>query len=170
MVQTSAKTVDEFLQTLPEDRRVVVEKIRKLIRRNLPKGYEEAVNWSMLSYQIPLTSYPDTYNKQPLGYVALAAQKNYFALYLFGAYSDPRQREMLEHAFAKSGLKMDMGKSCLRFRSADDLPLDALGKLIASTPPEAMIALYEASRKKTAQKKTTAPKKTPAKKTPAKKK
>lgn len=146
MVQSAPKTVDDYLDALPEDRRAVVEKVRKLIRKNLPKGYEEAFNWSMLSYQVPLARYPDTYNKQPLGYVALASQKNYFALYLLGAYSDPQQKQALEDAFEKAGKKMDMGKSCLRFKTTDDLPMDALGKLIASTPPEKMIALYEASR------------------------
>src|SRR4028118_115756 len=144
MVQSAAVTVDEYLDSLPEDRRKVVEQVRKLIRKNLPKGYEEAVSGSMLSYQIPLQRYPDTYNKQPLGYVALAAQKNYFALYLLGAYADPAQKRVLEEAFAKAGKKMDMGKSRLRFKSTNDRPLEGLGEVIASTPPEAMIALYEA--------------------------
>ncbi len=146
MVSSPAKTVDEYLAGLPDDRRAAIEQVRKLIRKNLPKGYEESVNFGMLTYEIPLKRYPDTYNKKPLGYVALAAQKNYCAIYLFGAYADPEQRKALEDAFAKSGKKMDMGKSCLRFKSPDDLPLDALGKLIAAVPPERMIALYEASR------------------------
>jgi len=163
-------SVDEYLAGLPEDRRQVIEQMRKLIRKNLPKGYEEAINWNMLCYQIPLKRYPDTYNQQPLGYVALAAQKNYCAIYLLGAYSDPKQRKALEDAFAKAGKKMDMGKSCLRFKSTDDLPMEALGKLIASTPPEAMIALHEAVRpaKKPAAKKVAAPKKSPTRKAPAK--
>lgn len=148
MVKSAAKTVDEFLAELPEARRAVIEQVRKLIRKNLPKGYEETMNWGMINYEIPLKRYPDTYNKQPLGSVALAAQKNYYAIYLFGAYGDPKQRKELEDAFAKSGKKMDMGKSCLRFKSPDDLPLDAIGKLIADMPPEKLIALYEASRPK----------------------
>ena len=89
----------------------------------------------MISYGIPLERYPDTYNKQPLGYAGLAAQKNFNTLYLLGAYSDPKQRKALEDAFKKSGKKMDMGKSCLHFRKADDLPLDAIGEIIGSTPP-----------------------------------
>jgi uncharacterized protein YdhG (YjbR/CyaY superfamily) len=137
------QSADEYLETLPEHRRTVMEEVRKLIRQNLPKGYEEAFNWNMLCYQIPLERYPDTYNKQPIGYVALAAQKNYCALYLMGVYADPKQRQALEDAFAKAGKKMDMGKSCLRFKTTDALPLAALEKLIASTPPEKMIALYE---------------------------
>jgi hypothetical protein len=144
----AGKSVAEYLEELPEDRRKVVESVRRLIRKNLPKGYEEAIGFNMLCYQIPLEKYPDTYNKQPLGYVALAAQKNYVALYLMGAYSDPVQRKTLEDAFAKAGKKMDMGKSCLRFKTLDDLPVDALGKVIASTPPNKFIELYERTRAK----------------------
>ena len=146
MVSSAAKTVHEYLASLPADRAEAVARVRAVVLDNLPKGYEEKVNWGMLSYEIPLERYRDTYNKQPLGYVALAAQKNHCALYLLGANADPAQREALEEAFANAGKKMDMGKSCLRFESADELPLQALGKVIASTPPDAMIALYEASR------------------------
>jgi uncharacterized protein YdhG (YjbR/CyaY superfamily) len=145
----AGKSVDEYLEELPEDRREVVASVRKLIRKNLPRGYEEAIGFNMLCYQIPLEKYPETYNKQPLGYVALAAQKNYFALYLMGAYSDPAQRKALEDAFAKAGKKMDMGKSCLRFKTLADLPLDGLAKVIASTPPKKFIEMYERSRAKT---------------------
>jgi hypothetical protein len=146
MVSSRARTVDEYLATLPEGRAEAIGAVRAVVLRNLPKGYEETVNWGMLCYEIPIERYPDTYNKQPLSCVALAAQKNYCAIYLFGPYSDPKLRKMLEDAFAKSGRKMDMGKSCLRFKSADDLPLDAVGKIIASVPPEALIAQYQASR------------------------
>lgn len=143
MVRSAAESVDEYLAELPEDRREVMAAMRKLIRKHLPKGYEEAFNWNMLTYQIPLEKFPDTYNGQPLGYVALASQKNYCALYLIGPYADPAQRQFLEDAFAKAGKKMDMGKSCLRFRTTDDLPLDAVGKLIASTPPKKFIEIYK---------------------------
>lgn len=100
----------------------------------------------MLCYGIPLERDPDTYNGQPLGYVSLAAQKNDYALYLMGAYMDPAQAEALRDAFAKAGKKFDMGKSCLRFKKPEDLALDAVAKLIASTPPEKFIAMYESSR------------------------
>jgi hypothetical protein len=145
-------TVDDYLEALPEDRRKVVTAIRKLIRKNLPKGYEEGIGWNMLCYSIPLSRYPTTYNGQPLGYIALASQKNYCVLYLNSVYADPRQAAELKGAFAKAGKKMDMGKSCLRFKTAEDLPLDALAKLIAATPPEAMIALYEAAQESRNQK------------------
>ena len=147
MARTTAKTVEQFLDELPEDRREVVAEMRKLIRKHLPKGYEESINWGMLSYEIPLERYPKTYNGQPLAYVALAPQKNYYSIYLMGSYMDPTQLETLKAAFAKAGKKMDMGKSCLRFKSPSDLPLPTLGKLIAAMPPERYIELYEKAKR-----------------------
>ncbi|HJR52758.1 MAG TPA: DUF1801 domain-containing protein [Gemmatimonadota bacterium] len=148
MVQSGAATVKEYLDSLPADRRKEIAKVRSVVRKSLPKGYRETMAWGAIYYVIPLESYPDTYNGQPLGYAGLAAQKNFNTLYLMGAYGDPQQRKRLEEAFEKSGKKLDMGKSCLHFRSAADLPLDAIGKIIASTPPEKMIAQYEAARPK----------------------
>jgi hypothetical protein len=146
MARSNATTVDAYLNELPEDRREVMTTLVDLIRSNLPKGYRESINFGQIVYAIPLETYPDTYNGQPLMYLALAAQKNYYALYLLGAYGDPKQREALQKAFAKSGKKMDMGKSCLRFRKLEDLPLKDIAKVIASTPPEKMIRIYEAAR------------------------
>lgn len=140
------RTVESYLQNLPEDRRAVVSAMRELIQRNLPQGYQETVNWGMISYEVPLELYPNTYNKQPLAYAGLAAQKNYNALYLLGVYSDPKRRTELEQAFAAAGKKLDMGKSCLRFRALDDLPLAAVGKLIASMPVTEFIARADAAR------------------------
>jgi hypothetical protein len=148
MVQSKAKTVKEYLDELPADRRKEIAKVRSVVRKNLPKGYRERMEWGLINYEVPLETYPDTYNKKPLCYAGLAAQKNFNTLYLMGAYGDPKQRKRLEDAFKKSGKKMDMGKSCLHFRSADDLPLDAIGEIIASTPPERMIERYEAARPK----------------------
>jgi hypothetical protein len=93
-----------------------------------------------------LARYPDTYNKQPLGYVALAAQKNNYALYLVAVYADGEQERKLRAGAASMGKKLDMGKSCVRFKHPDDLPLAAIGELIASMPVEAYIADYEARR------------------------
>lgn len=148
MARSKAKTVKEYLEEQPVDRRKEIAKVRSVVRKNLPKGYREGMNCGMISYEIPLETYPDTYNKQPLGYASLAAHKNYNTLYLLGAYADPELRRRLEDAFDESGLRMDMGKSCLHFRKADDLPLDAIGEVIGALPPEAMIARYEAARKK----------------------
>ena len=146
MVQSQAKTVKEYLDSLPPERRKEIAKVRSVVRKNLPKGYRESMGWGAICWEIPLERYADTYNGKPLGYAGLAAQKSFHTLYLMGAYGDPKQRKRLEEAFRKSGKKMDMGKSCLHFRKADDLPLDAIGEIIASTPPEKMIAMYEASR------------------------
>jgi hypothetical protein len=146
MARSKAATVEQYLAALPPERRAVVSKVRDLVRRNLPKGYTETMNWGMISYEIPLARYPNTYNGQPLSYVALAAQKNYYALYLLGAYQDSEQGKQLAEAFKRAGKKLDMGKSCLRFKTLDDLPLDAVGRVVASTPPEKWIAQFEAAR------------------------
>ena len=149
MVASKATTVKEYLASLPEDRRKVIAKVRSVIRKHLPKGYEEKVTYGIISYQVPLETLPDTYNGQPLCYAALAAQKNHNSLYLMCAYGDAKQRAKLEQAFKTAGKKLDMGKACVRFKSADDLPLPAIGKLIAAVPPAQYIATYEASRKRT---------------------
>lgn len=145
MATSKAATVEEYLAELPAERREVVSKVREIVRRNLPKGYNETMQSGMISYGLPLSRFPNTYNGQPLGYVALAAQKNYYALYLMGPYMDPQQAKRLESAFERAGKKMDMGKSCLRFKKLDDLPLDAVGEIIASTSPETLIAHHEAA-------------------------
>ncbi len=146
MASSKAATVEEYLQELPEDRREVVSAVRDVILRNLPDGYTETMAWGMISYGIPLERYPTTYNGQPLGYAALAAQKNSYSLYLLGVYMDPEQEAALREAFRREGKKLDMGKSCVRFKKIADLPLDAIGELIATTTPEQFIARYEASR------------------------
>ncbi len=148
MKAKSVSTVEEYLGELPTDRREVVAKVRKMVLKNLPKGYEEAVSGGMISYHVPLELYPDTYNKKSLCYVALAAQKNYYALYLMGAYVKPGQADALKNAFAKAGKKLDMGKSCLRFKKLDDLPLDAIGRIIADLPPDEMIEYARSARRR----------------------
>jgi hypothetical protein len=136
----------EYLASLPPGRRAVVSTLRDLIVRKLPKGYEEAIAYGMLAYQIPLQDYPETYNGQPLAYVCLAAQKNHYALYLNCVCQDSKLVLELKEAFQKAGKKMDMGKSCLRFKKLEDLPLDAIGKLVGAVKPKQYIAQYEATR------------------------
>jgi uncharacterized protein YdhG (YjbR/CyaY superfamily) len=160
MVQSKASTVDDYLAELPEERRAVVSVVRDVIRRNLPKGYSETMGYGMITYCIPLEQYPQTYNGQPLCYAGLAAQKNGYSLYLMGPYTDPKQQEAIRKAFEKAGKKLDMGKSCLRFKKAEDLPLADLGKVIAGMPPEQLIAVNEKFHPaKTASKKTATKKK-----------
>ncbi len=116
IVKSQAQTVAGYLEELPPDRREVVSGLRKIILKHLPRGYREAMNWGMISCEIPLEDYPNTYNGQPLGYLALAAQKNHFSLYMMGVYQDPEQEARLKEGFRKAGKKPDMGKSCLRFK------------------------------------------------------
>ena len=150
MASSKAETVEQYLQELPEDRRAVVSAVRDVIVRNLPAGYREAMGYGMITYTIPLQDYPDTYNRQPLSYAALAAQKNYYAVYLTFPYSDPAQEQWLRDEFARAGKKLDMGKSCVRFKKLDDLPLEVIGKVIAGTPPAEFISLYERARRQAA--------------------
>jgi hypothetical protein len=148
MAKSAAATVQQYLNQLPEDRRAVINRVREVILSSLPEGYREAMNWGMISYEVPLERYPKTYNGQPLSYVALAAQKNYYVLYLMGAYQDSEQESLLKEGFSKAGKKLDMGKSCLRFRSVEDLPLDVIGQVVASTPVADYINQYETTRQK----------------------
>ena len=144
-----ATSVAEYLQELPADRRQVVSAVRDVVLRALPAGYAESFGWGMICYGVPLSTYPDTYNGQPLMCAALAAQKNHFALYLMCAYMDPALEATLKNGFAAAGKRLDMGKSCLRFKRLDDLALDTIGEVIASVPPERLIEQYETSRQRT---------------------
>ena len=150
MVSSKALTVDDYLAELPPERRSIVASVRDLVHRNLPEGYRETMNWGMISYELPLKRYPDTYNGQPLGYAALAAQKNFYTLYLNSVYQDGERKKWLEREFQKAGKKFDMGKSCLHFKRLEDLPLDVIARVIGSTPPEKLIEQHEASRKRNA--------------------
>lgn len=141
-------TVKEYLDRLPPDRRAVLTRVRDLVRRNLPPGYREGINFGAITWSVPLTRYPDTYNGQPLCYVALAAQKNYNSLYLMAAYGDPVQRARLEAGFQNAGKRLDMGKSCVRFRSLEDLPLETIAAVVASIPMEKYIAAAKKVRER----------------------
>lgn len=146
MASSKATSVSAYLKSLPADRRKVVSAVRDVVLENLPKGYRESINWGHISYEVPLERYPDPYNGQPLCYAGLAAQKNHYALYLMGAYANPKVGKALASEFKKRGKKLDMGKSCLRFKALDDLPLDVIAGVIASTPVDQMISYYEKSR------------------------
>ncbi len=142
MVRSDAKTVKAYIAKLPVNKRKVIQDIRKIILSNLPNGYEEEMRWGMISYEIPLKVFPYTYNDQPLMYAALAAQKNYFAIYLTNIYWDEETLDWFKKEFAKSGKKLDMGKSCIRFKTIDDLPLDVIGRTIALTPVKKFLETY----------------------------
>lgn len=169
MAGSNAKTPAQYIADLPEDRRETVSAVRDLVLRNLPKGYQESMSWGMLTYEIPLERYPETYNGKPLGYVAIASRKNYITLYLMGAYAVPGIAEKLETAFRDAGLKFDMGKSCLHFRTMEDLEQKVVSEVIAAVPVRKYIEYYEASRGKTGKKKREAHPRAAARKSGARK-
>ncbi len=139
-MQSKAATVDEYLSELPDERREAIGKVRQTILDNLPQGYEEAMNWGMITYQVPLETCPDTYNGQPLMYAALASQRNHMAVYLTGIYMSEEARSRFEAAYKATGKRLDVGKSCVRFRKLEDLPLQLIGESIASEDVEGFVA------------------------------
>lgn len=148
MVSTSTTTATDYLASLPQDRREVISAVRELILRNLPEGYQETINWGMLSYEVPLETYPDTYNKKPLSYVGLAAQKNYNSLYLMSVYQDPADYQELIKAFDGMGVKPNMGKSCIRFKKLDQIPLEIIARLIAKTSVQDFVETAKSIQKR----------------------
>ena len=146
MVSSKAATVADYLDELPTERRAEIARVRDLINEAMPQGYREGIGYGMIGWVIPLEHYPDTYNGQPLPYAGLAAQKNYNSLYLNCVYSSKESSERVKAAFAAAGIKPDMGKCCIRFKTADKLPLDAIKEEIASTVPDEFIRIYEEAR------------------------
>ena len=139
-MQSDATTVEEYLSKLPDDRRAAIEAVRRTILANLPDGYEEVINWGMITYQVPLETCPDTYNGEPLMYAALASQKNHMAVYLTGIYMSDEARAKFEAAYKATGKPLDVGKSCVRFKKLDDLPLPLIGESIASEDVDGFVA------------------------------
>lgn len=145
-MRSDAHTVTEYIARLPEERRAAIREVRGTILANLPEGYEEAMEWGMITYQVPLARYPDTYNGKPLMYAALASQKRHMAVYLTAVYADEEARDEFLEAYRASGKKLDMGKSCVRFTKLENLPLDLIGKVIRAYPVDDYIGIYEAGR------------------------
>ena len=144
-------TAEEYIAGLPENRAEQIIRLRELILQHLPEGYTEEVGFGMITYVIPLETYPNTYNGHPLMYAALASQKRHMSLYLMNVYGDDATLRWFTGGFAAAGKKLDMGKACVRFKKLDDLPLDLIGEAIARTPVGEYIACYEASRAAMAQ-------------------
>ncbi|MFY0654074.1 MAG: DUF1801 domain-containing protein [Cyclobacteriaceae bacterium] len=147
-MQSKATSVDQYLKELPDDRRDQIAEVRQTILDNLPEGYEETMNWAMICYEVPLSVCPDTYNKKPLMYAALASQKNHMAVYLSGVYADDQSREDFESSYKATGKKLDMGKSCVRFTKLENLPLEVIGDAIAKISMNDFIELYKKGRNK----------------------
>jgi uncharacterized protein YdhG (YjbR/CyaY superfamily) len=153
---SEAKTVSDYLSEIPADQKNQVEQLRKTIKKNLPKGFKEVMNYGMIGYVVPHSIYPDGYHcnpKLPLPFMGLAAQKNFVAFYHMGVYADPKLLKWFTEAYAKSvPTKMDMGKSCLRFKKSSVIPYELIGELVQKMTTEDWINLYEKNYKKASKK------------------
>lgn len=138
-------TVEAYLRELPEDRQSALTRVRKVIRKHLPRGFEETMQYGMISYVVPLSRYPDTYNGQALTVASLGSQKNHMAVYLMGVYGSPELRTWFESTYAESGKRLDAGKSCVRFKKLDDLSLDAVAGAIERVSVDDLIAMSAAA-------------------------
>ena len=146
MVSSTAATPDEYVAALPDDRRAAVQAVRDVVNASLPDGYREGMSHGMIAWYVPLERFPDTYNGEPLGLAALASQKNHLSLYLNSVYGDGATEAWFRERWQASGKKLDMGKSCVRFRRLEDLPLDVIGETIARADVEAFLRSYRDAR------------------------
>lgn len=147
-----AKTPDEYISKLPEDRKKAVSKLRETIKNNLPEGFQECISYKMIGYVVPHSLYPDGYHcdpKLPLPFVNIASQKNFVALYHSGVYADEKLHDWFVGEYPKHvKTKLDMGKSCIRFKNIDDIPYDLIADLCGKMTPKDWIDLYEKNIKK----------------------
>ncbi len=146
-MQSKASTVEAYIAELPPDRQELISRLRKVILKNLPRGFEECINYGMIGYVVPHTLYPAGYHcdpKLPLPFLALASQKNAVSIYHMGIYADPALMQwfVTEHARV-SARKLDMGKSCIRYKKAEDIPFELIGELVSKMKPQDWIAQYE---------------------------
>ncbi|HTI71355.1 MAG TPA: DUF1801 domain-containing protein [Candidatus Limnocylindria bacterium] len=156
---TAAKTVEEYLQSVPEEQRLVLGAVRETILRHLPQGYEERMVYGMIGYVVPHSLYPAGYHcnpKDPLAYATLGSQKNHLSLYLMTVYGDPAIAKWFTEAWNATGRKLDMGKACVRFKKLEDVPLEIIGQVIARVSVKDYIARVEAILKKTSRKRQSA--------------
>ena len=164
-------TVRQYLDALPGDRRKALQAVRKVILDNLDPACEERIQYGMIGYCVPHSVYPPGYHcdpTQPLPFASIGSQKGHMALYLCNIYMDPDEAEWFRAAWTRGGRKLDMGKSCVRFKKLEDVPLDVVGKVIKRTSARKLIKLYEANLPATARKRaasTSAPGKAAKKKT-----
>ncbi len=140
--------MEQYLEELPDDRRAEILKIRKILLDNLPDGCEEIMQYGMISFVVSLSKFPDTYNKQPMAIASLASQKNYISLYLMAVYGDKNLEAWFKEEYKKSGKKLNMGKSCLRFKKVEDIPLDIIGKVIGKVSVDNYIIKVKESKGK----------------------
>lgn len=140
----SPATVSAYLANLPDDRREAITRLRELILQELPEGYEESIQYDMISYNVPLATFRETYNGLPLSYIAIASQKHYMSLYLMGVYGD--NEKQFRDAYSQTGKKLNMGKSCVRFKRYEDLPEELIRQTVASYTPEQFVERYRELR------------------------
>jgi hypothetical protein len=148
-MKSDAKTVMDYVKGLNKERRAAIEEVRKVILGHLPRGYEETMQYGMISYVVPLSLFPQGYlgdKTVALTYISLASQKNYLSLYLMGIYGNPEIAGWFKREYKASGKKLDMGKSCVHFKGAEDLSLDVIAQAVAKVPVEVYIRMYEESR------------------------
>jgi hypothetical protein len=150
-MKSQAKTVDQYVAELPPERQAIVEQLRKTFKRQLPKGFEEVMSYGMIGWVVPHKLYPAGYHcdsKLPLPFLALASQKHFIAVYHMGMYADAALLDWFMRAHAKaSPKKLDIGKSCIRYKKPEDMPVALLGELAARLSPKQWIELYEAKVK-----------------------
>ncbi len=146
-----ANTPEHYLEQLPDDRKKPMTELRKVILDNLPKGFEETLGYGMLGYVVPLALYPAGYHcnpKDPLPFINIASQKNFIALHHMGMYADPELLAWFQEEFPKhSSRKLDMGKSCIRFKNVEHIPFELIGALVQKMNPAQWIYLYETAFK-----------------------
>ena len=151
-MQSNANTPEEYIDSLPEDRKSVINELRKMIKKSLPKGFEETMNYGMLGYVIPHSMYPEGYHcdpKLPLPFMNLASQKNFVAVYHMGIYADEELMQWFKDEYAKVvPTKLDMGKSCIRLKKMDQIPYELIGELASKITPQEWIASYETQIKR----------------------
>lgn len=151
-MQSKASTPDEYIESLPADRKAAIQELRKVIVKNLPKGFKEEMGYGMMGYVVPHTLYPAGYHcdpKQPLPFLGMASQKNFIAVYHMGIYADPKLLKWFTDEFAKaSKTKLDMGKSCIRFKKPEHIPYELIGKLASKMTPKEWIEMYEKNFKR----------------------
>ena len=151
-MQSKATTPEQYLSELPEDRRIVMEKLRKVALENLPQGYQEVMSYGMLGYVVPHEHYPNGYHcdpKLPLGFFNIASQKNSINIYHMVLYSDKNLHDWFVAEYPKHcKSKLDMGKSCVRFKKLDDIPYDLIGELLSKISVTQWIEMYENMLKK----------------------
>jgi len=145
-------TVAAYIASLSPERQAVIKKARAFVRKHIPKGYAEFMNWGVINWGIPLEEFANTYNGQPLCYIGLGAQKNYNSLYLMGVYDTggdytmPFSEKTLAEAFKKAGKRLDMGKCCLHFKTLDDLELTSVANVIGMSTPKQYLAYYKKAK------------------------